>query len=361
MNRPGVPKIASRFYRTLSGRLGSIPKKNRIVILVSGTAVLCLGGLAGYFWLHPAPVSTPENTPAGILASRTNKQHPKPAAKPKLSNPRHNAQPAPALPSPASPGTLAAYAPAFANGLITNEYAYWNTGDPSAKTSSAWQMTSGSLFAKNGAFWTGNPDACPNDTAGPNPQSTNCTDSAVFRLNTAKTFSGNIKVSLKLKQDKDIHNSECNTGDTCWYGTHIWLRYQNEFNLYYASINRADGNVVIKRKVPCGDDNSGTYFVLGSYVKHNFTTGVWNNYSATAQTNSDGSVTIKLYDNTYSTTTPVDTGTDRGGSNPNWSAKCTTPGHYQSPAYKPITTAGAVGVRGDYANFEFTGFRITAL
>lgn len=261
----------------------------------------------------------------------------------------------------AAPALLASYTPPFANGLVTNEFAYWNPHDPLAKKSPDWQMTSGSLFVKNGVFWTGVPDACFNDQASPNPHSGNCMDSDVFRLNTARKFSGSIGVSLKLQQQNEIHKAGCNKGDTCWYGTHIWLRYQNEFNLYYVSVNRADGDVVIKRKVPCGSDNSGTYFVLGDYVKHDFRTDSWNTYTATVQTNHDGSVTIKLYDDSYSTTKPIDVGTDRGGTNPNWSASCKTHEHYASAAYQPITAAGAVGVRGDYANFEFTNFKVYAL
>lgn len=216
-------------------------------------------------------------------------------------------------------------------------------------------MTSGSLFTHQGAFWTGLPDSCSN---GPNALSTNCTDSNVFRLNTVKKFTGNIALSLSLRQNTNIHKTACNKNDTCWYGTHLWLRYQNQFDLYYASINRADGTVVIKRKVPCGPSDSGTYFVLGQYVKHDFKVGVWNDYTATVQTNSDGSVTIRLYDDRYSTNKPIVVGTDRGGINPNWSTSCTTPGRYASAVYKPITAGGYVGVRGDYANFAFKDFQV---
>lgn len=262
---------------------------------------------------------------------------------------------------PSPPRLLASFMPLFANGLITNEFAYWNPHISSAKFSPEWQMTSGSLFAKYGVFWTGSPDTCSNGKTSPNAASTNCTDSSVFRLNTTKRFSGNVSVSLALKQLRNIHNPTCNNGDTCWYGTHIWLRYQNQFNLYYVSVNRADGDVAIKRKVPCGTDNSGTYFVLGTYVKHGFQPNMWNTYTATIQTDHDGSVTIKLYDDSYSTTTPIDVGTDNGGTNPNWSASCNTPGHYSSSKYQPISTAGAVGIRGDYAEFEFTNFTVAAL
>lgn len=242
----------------------------------------------------------------------------------------------------------------YPTGLITNEYAHWNSGHADAKISNVWDMTSGSLFAQTGTGWSGIPDSC-----GPNATSSNCTDSNVFRLNTKATFAGNTKVSLAIRQNKDIHDPNCESSGICWHGAHIWLRYVNQYNLYYASIQRSDGKVVIKRKVPCGSDNSGTYFELSSYIPHDWAVGVWKHYSTTVANNADGSVTIKLYDDDQSTTVPVATGTDRGGNNPNWSSSCTTDGHYASQAYKPITQAGSVGVRADYANFNFDNFTVT--
>ncbi|HZO05277.1 MAG TPA: hypothetical protein VFB52_02745, partial [Solirubrobacterales bacterium] len=67
-----------------------------------------------------------------------------------------------------------------ADGLITNEYATWNPNSSQAVKSADWQMTSGSLFAKGGAGWTGVPDGCSSASASGSP----CTASAVFRLNT---------------------------------------------------------------------------------------------------------------------------------------------------------------------------------
>lgn len=256
--------------------------------------------------------------------------------------------------APPSSQVVATYVPSIADGLITNEYVFYNADDPAAPRSADWAMTSGSLFAKGGNFWTGHPDSCD-----PNATSRTCTDSNVFRLNTRRSFGGNIKVSLALKQDAVIANSGCDAKDTCWHGTHVWLRYQSEFNLYYVSINRADGNVVIKRKVPCGDDNSGTYFVLGQYEPDSFRVGDWNRYATTIQTNRDQSVTIKLYDEAKSATRPVAEGTDKGGTNPNWSRACSTSGKYPSSHYAPITATGAVGVRGDFANFEFKNFSVS--
>jgi hypothetical protein len=244
------------------------------------------------------------------------------------------------------------------DGLVTNEFAYYNQTDPAAIVSTDWDVTSGSLFAHAGSFWTGVPDSC-NGSNGPNASSSNCTDSNVFRANSKAIFSDSIEVSLSLMQLTDPHNPNCNANDTCWHGTHIWLRDQSQYNLYYISLNRADGEMVIKRKVPCGDDNGGTYFVLGKYVKHDFKFGTWNSYSARITTNPSGSVTIQVFDTNWSNSIPVVQGTDTGGTNPNWSPNCTIPGKYSSAHYSPIVTPGSIGVRGDYADFLFKNLVVT--
>ena len=51
-------------------------------------------------------------------------------------------------------------------------------------------MTSGSLFTKDGRGWTGKIDDCE-----PNATSSNCTNSAIFRLNTKNFGYGNVKVA----------------------------------------------------------------------------------------------------------------------------------------------------------------------
>lgn len=239
------------------------------------------------------------------------------------------------------------------NGLITNEYAEDHPDDPQSVHSDSWEMTSGSVFAQNKSAWTGIPDSCA-----PSSDSSICTNSNVFRLRTKQTFAGNIKVSLALRQNVDIHTEDKNKA---WYGTHIWLRYQNPYNLYSVSVNRADGQVVLKRKVPCGFSNEGTYFVLGEYTPHDWTVGTWNHYSVSIKSNGDGSVTLELYDDDQELNMPVVVGIDSGGENPNWSPDCTTEGRYPTAHYEPITAAGRVGVRGDYANFTFDDFIVTTL
>jgi hypothetical protein len=182
----------------------------------------------------------------------------------------------------------------------------------------------------------------------------------VFRLNTFRSFAGNIKVSLALKNNSEIHDSNCSANNTCWHGVHVWLRHLTQYDLYAVSLNRADNKAVIKRKVPCGNDNAGFYKDLTSPVTHAWSMGTWQHYSMTIQTNSDGSVTIKVYDDDSDPNTPFLQATDVGGTNLSWTSGCSTPGSYPTAQYPPITAAGSVGVRGDFDSFNFDDLRISS-
>jgi phage replication-related protein YjqB (UPF0714/DUF867 family) len=237
------------------------------------------------------------------------------------------------------------------DGLITNEYAHWNSD---GINSPDWDMTSGSLFRQGNTAWSGVPDSID-----PNKFSSDHTDSDKFRLTTRRTFGGNVKVSLALKSNNDIHDSNCGAAgnDTCWHGAHIWLRYLSQYDLYSVSLIRADNKVIIKRKVPCGGDNGGLYKELAE-ITHAWSIGVWRHFSAMIQTNNDGSVTIRVYDDDIDPNTPFLQATDGGNSNPEWTSGCTTPGRYPTSQYPPLTVAGSVGVRGDFDNFSFDDFKI---
>jgi hypothetical protein len=78
----------------------------------------------------------------------------------------------------------------------------------------------------------------------------------------------------------------------------------------------------------------------------------------TIQTNGNGTVTLKVYDD--DTNTLITQGVDSGGTNPNWTSGCTAPGRYATAQYPPITAAGSVGVRGDFDNFNFDNFTVTS-
>jgi hypothetical protein len=219
------------------------------------------------------------------------------------------------------------------NGLITNEYSYWNPDHGDATVSAVWAMTSGSLFEKDGTGWTGTPDGCSTSS----PISSPCTASDVFRLNTVEQDFGNVTVSLDLLNNS--LGSSSRTPSVDWDGVHVWLRYQSEYNLYYASFNRRDGHIVIKKKCVGGDDNGGTYYELGNGEVSGYPIpfGTWQHLSASVQNTSSGGVTITMWRNG----TQLLQATDNG-------VGCA-----------PITHAGGVGIRGDNDNFQFDNFTVT--
>jgi hypothetical protein len=216
------------------------------------------------------------------------------------------------------------------DGLITNEYAYWNPSDPSSVVSPVWELDSGSLFRRGGAGWTGVPD-----DRSPDATSSSGNNSAVFRLTTRRSDFGDVSVSFRLRNDG--LSSTGSTPPVDWDGVHVFLRYQSEFSLYYASVNRRDGTVVIKKKVPGGPDNGGTYYELTPYVAHAVPYGQWQNVTATVR-NVTGGVQITLSADGVVLAQAVDRGV--GG-----------------PA---ITSPGKVGLRGDNANVSIDDFTVTA-
>jgi spore germination protein YaaH len=218
------------------------------------------------------------------------------------------------------------------DGLVTNEFAYWHRTDPSAVKSPYWEMDSGSFFIQQNTGWTGIPD----DTV-PNAASSNGSHSAVFRLDTTRSDFGNIAVDFSLLNQG--LTATPSTPAMAWDGLHVWVRYQNEYNLYYASINRRDGTSVIKKKVPGGPSNRGTYYELSDYVPHPVPYNTWQDVRVTVRDNADGSVTICLYDDGRQ----IVCGTDRGAG-----------------GVPPIHGTGKVGLRGDNANLKFRDFVVHA-
>jgi hypothetical protein len=294
------------------------------------------------------PVPMTSSGPARILAfwvrarrgthSHSDPSEPTTPTKPKPpSTPTTPVPPSTPVPPPLPPITptgdlLVSDTFSVPDGLITNEYAFFNALDLSSLLSPTWQLDSGSLFATGGTGSTGVPDDVE-----PNAHSTNGTDSAIFRLVTRRADLGDVSVSFRL--DNIGLTQTSSTPSVDWDGVHVFLRYQSEFSLYYASINRRDGTAVIKKKVPGGPDNGGTYYELTPYVSHAVPYGEWQDITATVQTNADGSVTIRLLSGGQLVVAATDSGT--GG--------------------PPITAPGRVGLRGDNCNFRFDDFRVAAL
>lgn len=214
------------------------------------------------------------------------------------------------------------------DGLITNEYAYWNPGAAGSTSSPTWEMTSGSLFARAGAAWSGVPDSVD-----PNSTSSNGTNSAIFRLVTRRKDFRNVSVSFRLRRDG--LTSTAATPTVAWDGEHVFLRYASETSLYYASFDRRDGTTAIKKKVTGGTSNGGTYYTLAS-GRGTFTPGVFHAVRATIVDNPDGSATIRLWVDGALVLSATDTGI--GG---------------------PVIGSGGVGIRGDNSDFTFDDFLVT--
>jgi hypothetical protein len=212
------------------------------------------------------------------------------------------------------------------DGLITNEFAYYNPHNSAARVSPVWIATSGSLFARDHAGWTGIPDV-----GTPGPASSRVTDSSVFRVVTRRSDFQNVAVSFGL----DVQRFAPAPGgtDLSWQGVHVFLRYQSPALLYAVSVDRRDGRVVIKKKVPGGPSNGGTYYTLGTADKH-AVSGQWEHVKVSA-TNSGANVVLSAWLDGKLVLTATDDGIGDTA---------------------PISQPGRVGLRGDYTEFMFRSF-----
>ena len=105
-------------------------------------------------------------------------------------------------------------------------------------------------------------------------------------------------------------------------------------------MNRRDNTVVIKKKVPGGSSNGGTYHDISPVAVRSVPYGQPQQVQATVQTLANGSVKIVLSVNGQLIVEGLDDGT-KGGA--------------------PIVAQGAVGVRGDNANIELDDFSVAHL
>jgi hypothetical protein len=210
------------------------------------------------------------------------------------------------------------FAPSFpGRGLVTNEFAYFNPDDAGARLSTDWTVTSGSLFARGGAGWTGIPDGEAPDAA-----SQAATDSAVFRLRSRLADFANVSVSFDLKLLGLVTTAR--TPAQGYDGVHVWLHYQSPDALYYVSVSRRDGRIVIGKKL------RGRYTKLSVRNGHPFGLGRWQHVETTIVAD-DHEATIRLLVNGKLVERVSDTG--EGG--------------------PVIAASGQIGLRGDNAEFEF--------
>jgi hypothetical protein len=226
------------------------------------------------------------------------------------------------------------FAPVFASGteLVANDYADFNPQNPAAVQSKQWLVTSGSLFAHNRAGWTGVPDSVV-----PNATSSNGTGSATFRAVTRRRNFGSVAVVFNLLNQRTVTTPR--TPARNWDGVHVLLHYQSPYSFYVVSVNRRDGLVLVKKKVPGGPSNGGTYYTIGTPAHFRPRPGRWQHVVVTIKASPRRSVTITA---TINRRRLLDV-TDRGGSGP------------------VLARAGAIGLRGDNTEFEFAHFQVRAI
>ena len=228
--------------------------------------------------------------------------------------------------------------PNGSNSLITNQYAFWGT-DSLAVRSSAWEVTSGSLFSREGRAWSGRVDAVT-----PDRYSTNGTGSYVFRMRSKRAEFGSTRQEVSAKINS-FYGGTASRPAVAWDGVVLWPRYDTEFSLYFGYILRKDGRVGITKKCPgqvAGGDyyNGGSYFSLYSerfYASTNV--GQWYRIGTDAQDNADGSVTIRLLRDGKVVAEARDTGV----------------------GCAPIKGPARIGIRADNAEFELDDYVATPL
>jgi hypothetical protein len=208
------------------------------------------------------------------------------------------------------------------DGLITNEFAYWNPGDPLAVIDPVWSMESGSMLRRGGRAWTGVPD-----DREPDHCSCTATDSAIFRAWTRQAFGD---IALRATVAVNGYTSTPSTPAEAFDGVHLFVRRVSEYELYYISVARRDGGAVIKKKVPGGTENGGTYHTLASRASAGIPAGGSGRVTATVRNLPGGDVRIEAsIDGTV-----ILQATDAGTGGP------------------PITAPGAVGMRADNVDAE---------
>ena len=200
-----------------------------------------------------------------------------------------------------------------------------------------WYVNSGTLHLRPGFGWTG-------DLSDP------MENSQVFRLlaNPDKPLPKDYEVHFRIKV-----NRVCSEKPEDWHGVHVFLRYRDQFNLYYASIFRADGRIVIKKKLESrdhraeGTENGGYYYPLSPYTQISNPLGKpgWHNVAVGIQG------------------TPAEIWMKIDGQEVLRAKDSEKIGDPSLTAARPplLIEEGTTGLRGDYTDFEFSSFEVVGL
>jgi hypothetical protein len=215
------------------------------------------------------------------------------------------------------------------DGVITNHYAFWSPDDDSAFRDDVWEMESGCALRSDNTLWTGVPTSNL-----PNRNCSNGSGSEVFRLWTKRSFT-DVNVTFSLRNNGYVSGAE---GERSWDGIKIWLRRQGgsgSVGLYTAEVNRRQGNIMIQKKCAGSDE----YHILSQARPEgsDAAIGEWEKVGGSIRNEADGSVKITLMRHGQTVLEATDDGV----------------------GCAPYTTAGRVGIRGDYTNFNADDFLVT--
>jgi hypothetical protein len=216
--------------------------------------------------------------------------------------------------------------------LLTNELAYRGHDAHGAPRSPTWTVTSGSWFIRDGQAWTGRPDGERPDT-----RSRAHNDSAVLRVLSKARSLRDVEVTFTL-----VNRGMTTTPRTPAVphdGVHVFVRYRGETELYAVSVNRRDNVVVIRKKVPGGTQNGGTYYDVGSRVVRPVRLNTRQRVAVRVRDVADGSVAFRLRMDGRTVLTARDDGV--GG--------------------VPLSGGGRIGIRGDNDDFLVDDLRVEAL
>jgi hypothetical protein len=219
--------------------------------------------------------------------------------------------------------------------LITNEYAAWHSSDTSAVDSPVWQSDGGSLFSvpaigpDGGLARVAYTGALDNEFA--DRYSEDHTHSDKMRFWTRASGFEDVRVGSWIKP------LDWGAGvPSTWGGFKFYLRRERgvtESPFYTAEPYIYDGHAYIQKK--CGD---GSYYLLAQTRGGSAPIGSWHAVSSSAQTASDGSVTISLYRDGALLLRATDHGTG-----------C------------PPLHGGRVGFRSDFFSYYLEDFEVTEL
>lgn len=213
--------------------------------------------------------------------------------------------------------------------LVTNELAYTDPGKTGVRRSKDWIVTSGSLFAKAGAGWTG-----PIDGDRPDLRSQSHTGSAVFRAVTRRADFRDVTIDFDLYVT--TMTTTRRTGSHAYDGVHVFLRYRNPQELYTVTVDRRDRIGTIKIKRPGGPSNGGVYTTL-AYAPHAVPLRRWI-HERVRVANEGAGVRITWWSNGREILNVLSAG---------------------SGSRAPVTAAGRVGIRGDNTEFLFRNFTVS--